>query len=209
MPQKFITFEGPDGAGKTTVMKEIAQRLTDRGLSVVCTRDPGGTKLAEDIRQILLSPASKIEPCAEALLYAAARAQLVAEVILPALLSDKVVLCDRFVGSSYAYQGDARGLGAEYIEAINKPAIEKAGSFFTILLHINPEIGAKRSAGKDRMEQEGLRFRQDVEFGYWQYWARNSKNIYPIDASYPIEKVCEEALNAVLDYLKGETEEKR
>lgn len=167
---KLITFEGPDGAGKTTQIQLTEGFLEEQGYPVVRIREPGGTRLSEAIRQLLLDPSYKeMSAAAEALLYAAARAQLIDEVILPALAAGKVVLCDRFVDSSLAYQGYGRSLDLERLRMVNGFALNKLGAFRTILLDLPPEEGFRRSSGKierDRLEQESLSFHQRVREGY-------------------------------------------
>ncbi len=204
MKGKFISLEGPDGSGKTTVLHEIAEQLSGRGYSVVCTREPGGTKLSEDIRRVLLNPESKIGPHAEALLYASARAQHIEEIILPALESGKIVLSDRFVDSSFAYQGIARGLGMEFIQAINRHIVNEIGPFLTIILCVKPEIVAARvKTSPDRIESEGMEFQEKVIDGYWMLRRHYPKRIQLVNASLPLEQVCEQAMSIALAHLNG------
>lgn len=170
MRGKFITFEGPDGAGKTTQVALTADALRGAGYHVRVTREPGGTRLSESIRGLLLDPSFReMTPAAEALLYASARAQLVQEVILPALASGSIVLCDRFVDSSLAYQGSGRGLDPEVLKAINALALNDIGAFLTILLDLEPDQGlrrAERHKQSDRLEQEDPTFHRRVRDGY-------------------------------------------
>lgn len=204
---KLITFEGPDGAGKTTQIGLTAQALEQSGYAVVRTREPGGTRLSEAIRQLLLDPCHR-EMCAvtEAMLYTGARAQLVSEVILPALVAGKVVLCDRFVDSSLAYQGYGRGLDLEMLRVANGFALNKLGTFRTILLDLPPEEGLERSAGeteRDRLEQESLNFHQRVREGY-HFLARTCpERIKVVDASMDPKLVQEQIAEHVMAYLTG------
>ncbi|NPV29341.1 MAG: dTMP kinase [Firmicutes bacterium] len=167
---KLITFEGPDGAGKTTQVNLTAAALRAGGYSVLATREPGGTRLSEAVRGLLLDPSFReMTPAAEALLYAGARAQLVREVLIPALAAGTIVLCDRFVDSSLAYQGYGRGLDLDLLRTINAFALNGLGPFYTILLDLEPELGLRRSRGRhagDRLEHEDISFHHRVREGY-------------------------------------------
>ena len=158
----FITMEGPDGAGKTTQIEALSAYLREQGYEVLITREPGGTAISEAIRGILLDPAhGEMKPETELLLYASARAQLVGEVIGPAVDAGKAVISDRFVDSSVVYQGIARGLGVETVYEVNRPAIGEYMPDVTILLDLPAEVGIarkKNQAELDRMEQESLEF---------------------------------------------------
>ena len=191
----FITMEGPDGAGKTTQIEALSTYLREQGYEVLITREPGGTAISEAIRGILLDPEHKeMKSSTELLLYAAARAQLVAEVIGPAVDAGKAVISDRFVDSSVVYQGIARGLGVETVYEVNRPAIGKYMPDVTILLDLPAEIGIARKkdqAELDRMEQESLDFHRKVAEGYRQLAARDPKRIQAIDATLPIDVICD------------------
>lgn len=204
---KLITFEGPDGAGKTTQIELTERFLEEHGYPVVRIREPGGTRLSEAIRQLLLDPSYKeMSAAAEALLYAAARAQLVDEVVLPALAAGKVVLCDRFVDSSLAYQGYGRSLDLEMLRMVNGFALNKLGAFRTILLDLPPEEGFRRSSGKierDRLEQESLNFHQRVRQGYRILAGSCPERIRVVDASGRPNSVQEQIEMHVLKYLTG------
>jgi dTMP kinase len=206
-PGKLITFEGPDGAGKTTQIQMTARVLEESGYSVVKTREPGGTRLSEAIRQLLLDPCyNEMSAVTEALLYAAARAQIVGEVLLPALRERKVVLCDRFVDSSLAYQGYGRGLPLEMLRAVNDFALNKLGRFCTILLDLPPEEGLERSAGemeRDRLEQENLSFHRRVRDGYLSMAREFPGRIKVVDASADPRLVQEQIQEYVMAYLTG------
>ncbi|AYO29214.1 dTMP kinase [Biomaibacter acetigenes] len=191
MKGKFITIEGPDGAGKTTQVKKIYEYLTSRGRKVLVTREPGGTALGEKLREVLLSLAGESPvPEAEALIYAASRAQLIKNVISPALLRGTYVLCDRFVDSSLAYQGWARGLGIEEILGINRWFIGELWPDLTILLDIDPEVSLKRlERARDRLEKETLEFHKRVREGFLKVREIFPERIVAVDASRSPEEV--------------------
>ncbi|MDE6558123.1 MAG: dTMP kinase [Clostridia bacterium] len=170
MRGKFITFEGCEGSGKSTQIRLLAEKLTAMGVDFIVTREPGGSDVAEQIRKIILDGknTAMCDEC-EALLYAAARIQHLKEIVEPALAAGKLVICDRYVDSSLAYQGAARGLGAEYIEEINSVALSKYSPDLTVFLNISPERAFDRKHGadkEDRMEQQGLEFHNKVYAGY-------------------------------------------
>ena len=202
---KLITFEGPDGSGKSTQVQLTARALQEGGYSVLVTREPGGTRLSEAIRGLLLDPCyQEMSPVTEALLYAGARAQLISEVILPALAEGKIVLCDRFVDSSFAYQGYGRGLSLDLLHLINQFALNKLGNFYTILLDLPPKEGLDRSKEeilRDRLEQESLEFHQRVRDGYHALARSSPGRIKVIDASLEPEVVQKQILEYVSAYL--------
>lgn len=170
MKGKFITFEGCEGSGKSTQIRLLAEYLDKTGAPYIVTREPGGSEIAEKIRGLVLDGKNKnMSDACEALLYAAAREQHLTEIIIPALNAGKLVICDRYVHSSLAYQGYARGLGADYIKAINSRVIKEYMPDLTVFLDITPEaaFGRKHGADKDdRMEQQGLEFHRLVYKGY-------------------------------------------
>ena len=170
MRGKFITFEGCEGSGKSTQLKLLSEYLTSTGVDFILTREPGGSGISEDIRKIILSGknTAMCDEC-EALLYAAARIQHLREVIAPALEAGKLVVCDRYVYSSLAYQGHARGLGEEFVEQINAAALSDYPPNMTVFLDISPVEAFKRKHGadkNDRIEQMGLEFHEKVYAGY-------------------------------------------
>ena len=170
MNGKFITFEGCEGSGKSTQIRLLSERLSKEGVKHIVTREPGGSEIAEQIRKIILSGknTAMTDEC-EALLYAAARAQHLSEKVAPALAEGTLVLCDRFVDSSLAYQGYARGLDMQFIEGINSFALKNFMPDVTLFLNISPEDAFKRKHGADkddRMEQLGLAFHRKVYEGY-------------------------------------------
>lgn len=179
----FISFEGLDGSGKTTQAGLLARALRERGDEVVEVREPGGTPAGERLRELLLDPAAAIAPWTEALLYAAARAQLVADVIRPALGRGAVVVADRFLDSSLAYQGCARGLGLERVLAVNEPGLDGILPDRTLLLRLpEQEAAARRGAQPDRIEAEGERFHAEVARGFAAAAGRFPERIAVIDA---------------------------
>ena len=175
----FITFEGIDQSGKSTQLELLSKAVAESGLSVLATREPGGTKLGDQIRAILLGfDHAGMDPWSEALLYAAARAQLVREVIEPAIAAGTIVLSDRYIDSSLAYQGIARGLGIEKVMEMNMWATRGLMPDITFVLHLDVDISRERlqsrTTGKDRIESEPLEFHHRVEEGY-----RKLESMYP------------------------------
>ena len=193
MKGKFITFEGCEGVGKSTQLRLIREYLEKTNQNVVFTREPGGTKISEKIREIILDGGNKEEtPETEALLYAAARAQLVSELIIPAAESGKIVVCDRYIDSSVAYQGYGRGLGKEFIDDINSFAIKNRMPDVTLFFDIPPERAFERKGGadkNDRMEQSGLSFHKKVYEGYLRQATEYPERIVRINAEQTVEKV--------------------
>lgn len=192
----FITFEGPDGAGKTTIINKVAEQLGN----VLLTREPGGIDIAEQIRRVILDKENTaMDPRTEALLYAAARRQHLIEKVKPALIAGKIVLCDRFVDSSLAYQGHARGLGIEEVWMINQFAIEDLMPELTIYFDIEPELGLMRinqNKGREinRLDLETLEFHQKVRAGYQLLIGRFPNRIVSIDASGTVDEVLKKTL---------------
>lgn len=187
---RFITLEGIEGAGKSSLQKALAAGLQQRGISVVCTREPGGTPLAEQIRALVLARrADGMPPATELLLMFAARAAHVAELIEPALARGDWVLCDRFTDASRAYQGAGRGLDTETIEQLAAVAHPGLAPDLTLLLDLSPEEGLARARGRggegDRFEDEELEFFEHVRLGYLEQAAREPRRIHVLDASHP------------------------
>ncbi len=189
----FISVEGPDGAGKTTQIERLKEYLAGKGYEVLITREPGGTVISEAVRALLLDPKHKeMKPETELLLYAAARAQLVGEVIGPAIEAGKAVISDRFVDSSVVYQGIARELGVETVYEVNRPAIGEYMPDVTFLLDLPAEVGIARKkdqAELDRMEQESLDFHRKVAEGYRTLAKRDPERIKTIDATLPVDTI--------------------
>ncbi|WP_342507641.1 dTMP kinase [Sporosarcina sp. FSL K6-2383] len=193
----FITFEGPEGAGKTTVIAELYNRLKVEGRDVLLTREPGGIRIAEKIRDIILdNHHQEMDAKTEALLYAAARRQHLAEKVMPALHGGSIVLCDRFVDSSLAYQGHGRGLGIDEVLSINEFAIGNTMPDLTVFFDIDPEIGLARISKNDereqnRLDKESLDFHRKVYEGYQEIIRRYPNRIVQTDASLSEMEVTE------------------
>jgi dTMP kinase len=203
----FITIEGPDGSGKTTILQMLAENLEKEGHAVVATREPGGIEIAEQIRKVILDPENTaMDPRTEALLYAAARRQHLAEKVKPALKEGKIVLCDRFVDSSLAYQGHARGLGIDEVYSINEFAIENMMPAMTLYFDVAPEIGLERinkNKGREvnRLDMEKLEFHQKVREGYMILAERFSDRIVKVDASKDLDTVYGQAEAQIKEQL--------
>ncbi len=201
----FITFEGPDGSGKTTVATIVCQKLSEKGYEVVHTREPGGIDIAEQIRKVILDPKNTaMDAKTEALLYAASRRQHLVEKVYPAVEKGKVVICERFLDSSIAYQGFGRGLGAEDVIKINEFAIDNTYPDKTIYLDVDEETGLARikdRAEKDRLDEESLAFHQRVVEGYKAVLKMFKQRIAIIDATRSIDEVVEESLKIIQDLL--------
>ncbi|MFJ7922415.1 dTMP kinase [Lysinibacillus fusiformis] len=204
----FITFEGPEGAGKTTVIQKIAERLAEKNIDVLATREPGGIEIAEKIRTIILNPAhTAMDERTEALLYAAARSQHYFEKVQPALDAGKLVICDRFIDSSLAYQGYARGIGIDEVLSINEFAIGKKLPDMTILFDIAPEVGLARiyATGNrevNRLDVESLPFHQKVHEGYLLLVERYPERIRIVNADQDIDRVVEDVWSLLLDTIQ-------
>lgn len=201
----FISFEGMDGSGKSTQINELKCYLEQKGFEVILTREPGGTDIGEQIRRIILDPDnSEMTHITEAMLYAASRAQHIEEVILPAVASGKIVICDRFVDSSVAYQGFGRGI-TECVNAINAYAVQDCMPDITFLLKVKPQIGSERikHREKDRIELEASEFHQAVFDGYERLEAAFPERIVGIDAARSIGEIQQEIVMHV-DRLTGQ-----
>ena len=200
----FITLEGVEGCGKTTQITRLAEYLRSRGREVVCTREPGGTPVAEKIRALLLDPEHKeMSPTAELLLYEAARAQLVHEVIAPALAAGKVVLCDRFYDSTTCYQAFADGLDRQMVRDANNLAVAGTHPALTLVYHITPEQAALRMADRgaaDRMEAKGMAFQERVYQGFCAIAAEEPNRVKLIDATATVEEVFEKTVEQIRAY---------
>ena len=186
----FVTFEGVDGSGKSTQAELLRDALVAEGRDVVLTREPGGTELGEAARELVLN-GPEMSPWAETALFAAARAELVARVILPALGRGSDVISDRYVDSSLAYQGIARGIGIEPVLDLNLHVVQGLMPDLTVLLLLDPELAAVRSGATDRLEREGADFRARVDSAYRQLAARFPERIVALDAARPADELSE------------------
>lgn len=206
MKGKFITFEGPDGSGKTTISKIVVETLKSQGFKVLLTREPGGIDIAEQIRTIILDKNNTaMEARTEALLYAAARRQHLIEKVKPALDEGYIVICDRFVDSSLAYQGVARNIGIEEVYKINLFAIGDIMPNLTIFFDVPYEIGLARinnnQRSKDRLDLESNDFHKKVYEGYLKICEMYNDRIKKIDATKTIGEVANQVLSLIKDTL--------
>jgi dTMP kinase len=203
-PGTLIAFEGVEGAGKSTQLDLLRCELERRGREVVVTREPGGTPAGERVREVLLDPGVELHPRAEALLFAAARAELVERVIRPALERGAVVLCDRYLDSSLAYQGSGRRLGRAAVAEVNRFATGGLLADLVVLLDLDPADGlARRRGGHDRIEVEDLAFHRRVRDAFRELAAAEPKRFAVVDAAGPADRVAAEVIAAVLDRLEG------
>jgi dTMP kinase len=209
MTGKFITFEGPEGSGKSTQIRRLAEKLEARGIKMSCTREPGGTATGEAIRNILQHDAvdEPLEERAELLLFTASRAQLMSQVILPALERGEWVLCDRFIDSTMAYQGYARGMDIDALKRINDFAIHSRKPDLTLLLDLDIERGFERlkdryangAGAADRFEREARAFHHRVRDGYHTLARQEPGRFRIVNSDRPIETVAEE----IWELVKG------
>ena len=203
----FITFEGGEGSGKSSALRLIDERLRKDGYETVLTREPGGTPIAEQIRNVILDKGNTaMDSRTEALLYAASRRQHLVEKVWPALKEGKVVLCDRYLDSSLAYQGGARGLGIDNVLGVNMFATEGTFPDLTLLFDIEPELGLQRIAANaarevNRLDLEKIEFHRGVRKTFLSLAERYPERFVIIDASQPLDKVVEDAYQAIAQRL--------
>ncbi len=207
MKGHFISMEGIEGSGKSTVAGRLQEILEGSGYDVLLTREPGGTRISEKLRELLLDPSNTdIFPVTELFLYLASRAQIVDEVINPALEEGKIVICDRFMDASVAYQGWARGLGEELVEKLNAVAVRETVPEVTFLLDLPVGVGFERGpvrrdmegvAEKDRLEREDLSFHEKVREGYLRLAERHRERVIVIDASRSIDAVVGDVVEGI------------
>lgn len=208
MKGHFITFEGGDGAGKTSLIISLHAALIKKGLSVIQTRAPGGTEMGKVIRQLLLHPQEPVAPRSELFLYLADRAQHVEEVIRPSLEEGKIVLCDRYSDSTVAYQGGGRGFGLEKMEELCAFATDGLQPTLTLYLDLDPEVGlmrVKEAMGrKDQIESETLAFHQAIRQTFLHIAEKHPSRFRLIDASQSREEVFEQALKLIDSHVLAE-----
>lgn len=202
----FITFEGPDGSGKSTQITRLKEYLSSKGYDVLLVREPGGTRISEQIRSVILDTENKgMNPICEAMLYAASRAQLTHQVIIPALEEGRMVIADRFVDSSIVYQGYARGLGEEMVATINSYATGGLAPDITFLINIPAEVGITRKNNQqklDRLEEEGISFHKKVHEGYNRLKDKNNR-IVEIDGTKSIDEIAREIETIITEKLSN------
>ena len=199
VPARYIAFEGVEGAGKSTVAERVAARLGEGTRRVVTVREPGRTHTGERIRAVLLDSDGSPGPWAEALLFAAARAQLAEEVVGPALAAGSWVVSDRSVYSSLAYQGGGRRLGIEAVRAVNEPGLRGVWPHLVILLRVDPTAGLERQAVADRIGAEGVAFQQRVAQAFETLAAAEPDRFAVVDAGRPLDDVVASALRVIGD----------
>lgn len=203
----FITLEGPEGSGKSSAINKVYERLINEGYEIICTREPGGTPISEQIRNVILNQENtSMDIRTEALLFAASRRQHLKEKVWPALEKGKLVFCDRYLDSSLAYQGHARGLGIDEVLSINLFATENTFPHLTLLFDIDPKIGLERIAANNarevnRLDKEKLEFHNKVREGYLILAKRYPERIVIIDASKSMEEVAEETYRIIKERL--------
>ena len=204
----FITFEGPDGAGKTTILNMLSEEFREKGIEAVFTREPGGIRIAEQIREVILNKENtEMDSRTEALLYAAARRQHIVEKVIPGLNEGKLIICDRFIDSSLAYQGFAREIGVDDVYSINMFAIDGVMPEVTLYFDIEPERGLMRISGNDgrevnRLDLEKMDFHLKVQQGYKHLIDKFPERIKVINADQSLDDVYRDVKEVLIPYLK-------
>lgn len=200
----FITFEGPEGSGKTTVIQQVAEKLKYE-YNIILTREPGGVKTGEQIREVLLE-GEDMDDRTEALLFAASRREHLVGKVITALNNGNVVLCDRYIDSSLAYQGYARGIGIEEVKSINEFAINGLYPDLTIYLDVSVEVGRERilknQRNQNRLDQEDVKFHEKVVEGYKKIIHNESERFIVINADQSIDKVVKTTYESITNYLE-------
>jgi len=198
---KFITLEGPDGSGKSTIINLISDYMKQKGIEFTVTREPGGTLIGEEIRDIIIdNKNTNMGAETEALLFAAARGQHIHEKIIPALNDGKIVISDRFLLSSLAYQGVGRDLGIERVKMINDFGLRGIYPDLILFFHVDPEVTLERKTdvmGGDRLEQEGVEFHKKVYQGYMDLLKKYPKNVIIIDATKTVDEVFSQSIHEI------------
>lgn len=203
----FISFEGNDGSGKSSVIKAVHQKLNELGYNVILSREPGGSKIAEKIREIILDKDNLgMDDWTEALLYAASRREHINKTIKPALDRGDIILCDRYLDSSLAYQGKARNLGIDNVYNMNQYATNGLLPDLTLLVCVRPEVGldriAKNRSDKDRLELETIEFHHNVYDGYQEVAKTYPNRIKIVDGEKSMEEVANDAIEKVVTFVK-------
>ncbi len=205
----FITFEGGECSGKTTVINALCKIFDEKNIKYITTREPGGIRIAEDIRNLILDVKNTdMTPECEALLYAASRMQHLTQKVIPAIKENKIVICDRFLDSSLAYQGYARGLGMDNVLKVNSFALDYLPEL-TIFIDVTPDVALKRMGNSDRdgkcdrLDQENQKFHEMVYKGYHEVLKMYPDRIVKVDGNKPLADVVEECINIVLKYIEG------
>ncbi|GGG98032.1 dTMP kinase [Staphylococcus pragensis] len=200
----FITFEGPEGSGKTTVLQRVSDKLA-QNYELVTTREPGGVPTGEEIRKVVLESGT-MDMRTEAMLFAASRREHLVEKVIPALENHKIVLCDRYIDSSFAYQGYARGIGIEEVKKLNDFAINGLYPDLTIYLDITAEVGRdrilKNQRNQNRLDKEDMAFHEKVIEGYHQVIEATPERFSVVDATRSIDEVVDETYEIILNFLK-------
>ena len=203
--KNFITLEGGECSGKTTIIESLIKKLEELNIKYITTREPGGIRIAEDIRNIILDVKNtEMTPECEALLYAASRMQHLSQKVIPAINDGNVVICDRFLDSSLVYQGYARGLGIDKVLTINSFALDYLPGL-TLFIDVTPDVALKRMSGRnkaDRLDLETMDFHQKVYEGYQLVYKKYPERIKRVDGNQELDKVVSDCIKIVLDYLK-------
>lgn len=202
--KKFITLEGGECSGKTTIIESLVKKLEELNIKYITTREPGGIRIAEDIRNIILDVKNtEMTPECEALLYAASRMQHLSQKVIPAINEGNVVICDRFLDSSLVYQGYARGLGIDKVLTINSFALDYLPGL-TLFIDVTPDVALKRMSGRnkaDRLDLETMDFHQRVYEGYQKVYKMYPERIKRVDGNQELDKVVSDCVKIVIDYL--------
>lgn len=202
----FITFEGPEGSGKTSILAKLKEKFANEGTDIITTREPGGGVISEEIRKIILNKEHTLmDPWTEVLLYIASRRQHLVEKVFPELKTDKVIICDRFSDSTLAYQGYGRKLDINKINSIQDMAFDNFKPNLTILFDVSPEVGLQRiqqrQSENDRLDKETLEFHQLVYQGYHEIAKNNPERIKVVDASKSFDEVLGEVYQIIKQYI--------
>lgn len=204
----FITFEGPEGSGKTSILAKLKEKFANEGTDIITTREPGGGVISEEIRKIILNKEHTVmDPWTEVLLYIASRRQHLVEKVFPELNTDKVIICDRFSDSTLAYQGYGRKLDINKINSIQDMAFDNFKPNLTILFDVSPEVGLQRiqqrQSENDRLDKETLEFHQLVYQGYHEIAKNNPERIKVVDASKSFDEVIGEVYQTIKQYISA------